>query len=144
MKLLVAVIFLILGIFLQLLVGGASGVWLNFSLAALVTAALFLNFLELLLLCLIAIFILNWQPAFSLEIALYIVLPFLVFALRKFFPVKAWTWGPVVIFLSFLIFYLAAGPRFLVAAPAIFLWDIIGGLAFGGIFFKACAAVAKT
>ncbi len=143
-KLLIAFIFLILGIFLQLFIGGTGGIWLNFTLAALVTAAFLLNFLELLLLCLVAVFILNWQPAFSLEIVLYTALPLVFFSFRKLFSFKLWLAAPAAIFLSFLIFYLAIGPRFLVAAPTVFLLDLVVGLAFGAIFFKICEMVAKT
>jgi hypothetical protein len=136
-KLLVAFLFLILGIFLQLLVGETSGIWLNFTLAVLITAAFFLNFLELLVLILFAIFVLNWQPAFSLEVVFYVVLPFLALWLHKFFPFKPWLGNLAAIFLAILVFYLAVGPHFLIIMPAAFLWDVAGGLALGAIFFKA-------
>ena len=141
-KLLIAFIFLIIGMFLQLLLGETGGIWINFTLAALVTAAFFLNFLELLILILISIFVLNWQPAFSLEIALYIILPLVVFVLHKFLPFKPWLGISAAIILSTLIFYLVIGPRFLVATPAVFLWDLVGGLTLGAAFFGVCEASA--
>lgn len=141
-KLLAAFLFLILAIFLQLLIGGISGIWINFALVALVVAAFFLNFLELLPLCLAAVLVLNWQPAPSLEMALYVILPLAVFALRKHFPFKPWLGIPAAIILSDLIFYLIIGPRFLLAAPAIFFWDLAGELVCGGIFFKVYGTFA--
>lgn len=144
LKFLPAFIFLILGIFLQLFLGGVSGVWINFVLAALVVAAFSVNFLELLVLILSAIFVLNWQPAFSLEMALYALLPAFILWLRKFFPLKPWIGIPIAIFLCLLTFYLIIGARFIIAVPAVFLWDLVGGLAFGATFFKACETIVKS
>ena len=141
-KFLTAFIFLVIGIILQLSIGGAINVWFNFSLAALIVATFFLNFLELLVLILLAVFILNWQPAFSLEMALYVVLPLLVLWLRKFLPLKSWLGNLLAIFVCFLFFYLVIDARFLLVAPAVFLRDIAGGLVFGAIFFKSCEATA--
>ena len=135
-KFLTAVIALILAIVLQLFLGEVLGVWTNIVLASLVTAAFFLNFLELLFLILLAVFVLNWQPAPSLEMALYAALPISTLLMHKFFPFKSWLGNLVAIFLALLIFYLAVGPRFLITSPVVFLWDLAIGLVLGSIFFK--------
>lgn len=136
LKFLTAVIVLVLAVVLQLFLGEVLGVWTNIVLASLVTAAFLLNFLELLFLILFAIFVLNWQPAPSLEMALYAALPILTLLLRKFFPFKSWLGNLIAISSALLIFYLAVSPRFLITSPIVFLLDLASGLVLGSIFFK--------
>jgi hypothetical protein len=126
-----------------LFAGEVFGVWVNIVLALLVTAAFFLNFLELLFLILLAVFVFNWQPAPSPEMAIYAILPILVYWLHRFLPVKPWLGNLSAIFLSIFILYVVVGADFLIAAPIVFLADAFGSMVFGAIFFRICEAVCN-
>jgi hypothetical protein len=132
----IALFFVALGTFLQIMVGSASGMWFNFALATLISAVFFMSIIELLSLVVSALFVLNWQPAFSFELLVFSALPFVVFSAYKFFPFKPWLMNVIAILLSIPIFYFVFDVRFVVDAPVILLWDIVASTMFGAITFK--------
>src|SRR5437016_1068064 len=85
-KILTAFLSLLIAIALQSACKELFGWSPDFSLAALIVFALLLNFLEVFFLSASAAFLLNWQPAPSLEITLVILLPLLMNAVKQFLP----------------------------------------------------------
>ena len=134
-KLLIALLLVVLGTFLQIIVGNASGLWINFALAALITAAFFVTVLELAPLVLFSIFALSWQPAFSFELLIFGLLPFAVSLARRLFPFEPWITNFLSLCASLFIFNLAFGTDLFFVEPHVFIWDFVASLIFGGIAF---------
>ncbi len=132
----IVLLLVILGTFLQVMVGSASGIWINFALTALITAAFFINSIELVSLVLLSIFILDWQPLFSFEILVFGLLPCVVFFMHKFFPLKPWLMNFISICAGLLIFDLMFGARLFFTEPHVLLWDVALSLIFGGVAFR--------
>lgn len=134
-KFFIALLFVALGTFLQIMVGNMSGLWINFSLAALITAAFFVTALELVPLVLFSIFVLSWQPAFSFELLIFGLLPFVVSLVRRLFPFEPWITNFLSLCASLLIFNLAFGTNLFIVEPYVLIWDFVVSLIFGGIAF---------
>lgn len=135
-----AFLFLLLALALELFLENTFGPWINFALAALIASAFCLSFTELLFLILFSVFVLNWQPAFSLDMLVFAVLPILIFVLKKLIPFKAWLGNLIMLGVGALGLYLILGPYFLLKEFNIFLLDLFGVLMFGELTF----AVLKT
>ena len=74
----------------QLKFGGVIGYGYDFALAALIGAAFFVSFLELLVLALFTIFLINWQPGMSIEMLSILILPTKnQYSKTKLYPVKS-------------------------------------------------------
>jgi hypothetical protein len=130
-KFFIAFCFVFLALLLQFSLGETSGVWISFTLAALITASFFTDFLELFALTLTAVFVLNWQPVISYELLVIGSLPLAIFFARKLVPFKAWLSNLTMILVAIVIFYASFGIRPVPASRAIFLWDICLSLIFG-------------
>src|SRR5580693_6064425 len=104
-----ALAILLLALFLQFLFAGA-GWHLDLALAALIAFAFILDFWELLALDLLAVFLLNWQPAPSIALLAFALIPLAVFVFHKLVRLHGWIGIPVAIFIGFLLFYIAAVP----------------------------------
>ncbi len=142
-KFLIAFLSLIFALFLQILLGDASGIWINFALSALVAAACFVDFTELLVLILCSVFVLNWQPAASAEIILFACLPCIVFFTHKLlpFPFRSWLMSALAVFSCTLIFYLVFGAGLIVHNPQLFFADLACAIISGAIVFNSLAKI---
>lgn len=112
-----------------------SGIFLNFSFAALISFAFVFEFWELLLLVLLAVFVVNWQPAVSVEILVFALYPVAVYFFRKMLMVQHWVVAPAMIVIGFLVLYLFVAPRMLFADLPSFLLDVASGLVIGALIF---------
>lgn len=122
---------LTLALFLQFYFGDSTGIWINFALAALITATFFLDFLEIVLLTLFAVLVLNWQPALSLELAVFSLVPIAVFAFGKRMPFLPWLGNLAMIFLGLCLFYLFTDFRFIFQHFNLFAADLSLATLFG-------------
>jgi hypothetical protein len=107
------------------------GLHFTLALAALIAFAFILDFWELLILDLVAVFILNWQPAASAALIAFALVPLLAFAFYKLTHWHGWTGVLVAIVVGFLIFYIAAAPGLFLANSTSFLLDLVVGLIVG-------------
>lgn len=112
---------------------GSIGVFINFALAALIAFAFLFDVFELIFLILIVLLMMNWQPAPSVELALFVGLPLVAYFFHKFSTWEAWLGNLSGIGLAVIIFYLALGPRLIVSGA--FLLDLFTCLVFGGAVF---------
>lgn len=123
-KFLAAFLIVSLAVILQLKIGLISSLYPNFTLAALIALAFFLDFSELGFLAIFSAIILNWRPGLSPETLVLISLPIAVSILRKFLPAQAWLNLTLVLVLGFLVFYSAAGFQSLVKNFSLFFIDL--------------------
>lgn len=113
----------------------SAGAFVNFILAALIAFAFFFDVWELLVLVLFAVLVVNWQPAPSVDIFVFAIIPIAAFAFHKAFRWSPWAGVPVAIVVGFLLLYLAIAPAMFLADWEPFLTDLFGGLVFGGLVF---------
>ena len=123
---------LILAFFLQFLFAGV-GWHLTLSLAALIAFAFILDFWELLVLDLLAVFIINWQPAPSIALLAFAVIPLGAFIFYKLTRWQGWIGALIAIALGFLIFYAIAAPAMFIQNLLLLAMDMVIGLAAGEI-----------
>ncbi len=108
----------------------SAGIFINLILAALIVFAFFFDAFEMAIFVLFAVFVVNWQPAMSFEIVLFILIPFAAFMFHRIFAWAAWAGIPVMIVCGFLILYVAIAPgAFFGNLPAFFA-DVAGSLLF--------------
>jgi hypothetical protein len=120
-----ALAILLFAIFLQLFFASV-GWYFNLSLAVLIAFAFALNDLwELLVADLLAVFILNWQPAPSGTLILFALIPLAAFAFRKLVRTERWIGTLTTIFFGFLTFYLLVAPAPLSYFIVPFLEDVM-------------------
>jgi hypothetical protein len=141
-RLIVAILILFLACGLQFLFGSV-GVFINLILATLIAFAFFFDFFEMTVFILFAVFIINWQSAFSIEVALFVLVPFAAFAFHKFFAWSAWAGIPVMIVGGFFVLYLAVAPYMITAHFSEFILDVIGSLLFGELVLVALKKAEK-
>jgi hypothetical protein len=122
---------------------GSAGVFINVILATLIAFAFFFDFFEMVVFILFAIFVINWQPAFSIELALFILIPLAAFVFHKFFAWSAWAGIPVIIVGGFFVLYLVVAPYVFVGNFATFAADLIGSLLFGELVLVALKRAEK-
>ena len=77
----------------------------DFVLGTLITFSFFLGFIEILFLGAASALLLNWQPYFSPEILMFIILPILVFGVKKYFPWRMEINHLLSVFFGLVIFY---------------------------------------
>lgn len=131
MKFFSALCILLLAIFLQLFFA-STGWYFNLALAVLITLAFVLDqFVELLLVDLVAVFILNWQPAPSGTLILFALIPLVAFAFRKLIHSEQWIGNLAAIFFGFSAFYIIAAPSFFIGHFWLFLPDVVVAMAVG-------------
>lgn len=135
MRILKAFLLLVVALILQFFFGEATGVWISFVLAALITLSFFVSFVELALLVLLAVLVLNWQPAVSLEIVVFALLPIAAFLLRGSLPWQPWLTSSFFIFLGLFALYVVFGLKTLIVNPNTFSVDILASLLFGVLVF---------
>lgn len=115
----------------------SMNIFMDLILATLITFAFFFDIWELLVFILFSVFVINWQPAVSLEIVLFAIIPGIVYASHKFFALIPAVAIPIAIIIGFLVFYLVIAPTLFLADWRSFLMDVFGGLIFGELVFLA-------
>ena len=109
------------------------GIFTNIILATLIAFAFFFDLEELLIFILFAVFIINWQPAVSVEVGMFVVIPIAAYMGQRFFALITWVALPAAIIAGFLLFYLAVAPGILITNWQGFFVDLFGGLVFGNL-----------
>jgi hypothetical protein len=125
---------LLLALFLQFQFV-AAGFHVIPAFAVLIAFAFIFDFLELLFFDLLAIFIINWQPAPSVALIAFAIIPLVAYSLRRIFHAEPWLGVIVAIFFGFLIFYLIASPSFIFHNFTAVLLDIVIGFGVGELVF---------
>lgn len=121
---------LFLALFVEIVLASV-GFHFSLALAVLIAFAFILNFWELLILDLIAVFILNWQPTPSAALLIFALIPLAAFAFYKLTHWHGWTGVLVAIIVGFLLFYIGAAPTLFLENLPTFLLDLIIGLLVG-------------
>ncbi len=128
---------------LILLVSLAAQEWLaffhiavNLVLATLIASSFYFDILETVLLALVGIFLMNWQPAPSIELGLFIVLPLGAWTLHRVVRWQPWTGAILTIGTGIVLFYLALAPRFFVGNLPLILTDLCASLLAGSFAFS--------
>jgi hypothetical protein len=133
-----AVILLLLACWLQFWFAGL-GVSINVIFATLIVCAFFFDIWELVALILVGMLIINWQPALSLELILFALIPLAAFALHHFFDSQPWIAAPVGIICGLLILYVAIAPEIFLPHFIVFCEDVFGSLVWGVVVYSALA-----
>jgi hypothetical protein len=113
----------------------SADVFINFILAALIVFAFFFDIWELLVFVLFTIFVINWQPAASVDIFVFSIIPIAAFAFHKVFRWTPWAGIPAALAAGFFLLYMAVSPAAFLGNWELFLVDLFGGLIFGGLIF---------
>ncbi len=131
---LIALLLIFIAASLQFLLGSA-GMFTDLMLSALIAFAFLFEWPELSIYVLVAVFMIDWQPALTPTLVVFAAIPFAAYAFRKLFAWAPWAGIPLMTILGFVAFYLAIAPgMFANAAPSIVL-DILGALIFGEVTF---------
>lgn len=124
-----------------------TGTIVNFVFAALIALSFIFSarnaaldgkqrgFWELFFFILAGVFLMNWQPAFSIALIVFAAIPIFTYFFHVMFPLEAWIGVIISLFAGFIILYLITAPRFIVAATPSFLIDLFVGSAFGFMVF---------
>ena len=112
----------------------AFGPPLNFAFAALISCAFIFDFWELLVLVLIGVFILNWQPKASVEILIFALYPLATYFSRNISQWQVWVKNLMAILLGNLILYLLVTGT--LSPWRIFTVDTLAWFAFGAMVFS--------
>lgn len=127
---------LALALFIQIQLA-AVGLHFNLALATLIAIALVFDFWELLILDLLTIFLLNWQPAPGKELIAFFLIPLAAFVSKKIVTWEGWIHNLIAIFIGFLVFDLVSAPRTFFSGLSHFIPDIIIALIVGEVIFLA-------
>jgi hypothetical protein len=88
---------------------------------ALVASSLFLDFLPMLLACLIVVFLTNWQSGVSFEMAFVIAFPLASSGLRRFLRLRPAVGSALLAFLSVTVLYAATSWGIAISNPSFFI-----------------------
>lgn len=127
-KLFAGLIILFIALTLQFWFASA-GWYVDLSYAALISFAFVFGFWELLLFIALAVFVVNWQPAASMEIILFAAFPIAVHLSRNVLHWQVWLENVLAIFVGFFLLYLAVS-RVGFNWQSFFI-DVIAGSVFG-------------
>jgi hypothetical protein len=134
LRFILAILLLLLACALQFWFASA-GVFINFIFASLIVFAFLFDIWELLVFVLFALFVVNWQPAASIDILLFAIIPVVAYAFHRVFAWTVWTAAPIAIICGFFLLYLSIAPMAFLGDWKLFLVDLLGGLIFGGLVF---------
>jgi hypothetical protein len=116
-----AAVILCISLTLQFLFASA-GIFINLVLAVLITFAFALDFWELCVLVLCAVFVLNWQPMPSIAIIVFALIPLAAYGFKTFARLELWIGNAAALVFGFLLFYVIAAPgEFLGNLPGFFV-----------------------
>lgn len=127
---------LLVAVLVQVEFGCDLGYGCDFVLAALIGAAFFLDFLELVILILLSIWLLNFEPAVSVEMAGLAILPSLAFWGKRLLPGKSWFINMGFLFFGILIFYAASNFGLFLGNLGAVFGGAVGGALFGVLVFR--------
>jgi hypothetical protein len=113
----------------------SGGIFVDLAYAALISFAFIFEFWELLVLVFLGVFIINWQPAASIEILVFALYPIVAYFFRRTISWQPWIAAPLATIVGFLALYLLTAPAALVSHPYAFFLDVGAGLAFGMVLF---------
>lgn len=134
LKLSAGLLILFVAFLLQFLFASA-GIFVNLSFAALISFAFVFGFWELLLLVVISVFIVNWEPAASPEILVVAIFPVAAYLSRDIFRWAGWLQNAVAIAAGFFVLAFAASPGMFATHWQQFLVDVVSGELFGALVF---------
>jgi len=134
LRFILAILILLLACALQFWFASA-GTFVNFILATLIVFAFFFDIWELIVFILFAILVINWQPAISVDVFVFGIIPVAAYAFHKVFAWTPWVAAPDLIVCGFFLLYLSIAPVAFLTDWSLFLMDIFGGLVFGGLVF---------
>jgi|SRR5581483_2220555 len=129
---------LALALFIQIQLA-AVGLHFNLALAALIAIALIFDFWEVIILDLLTIFLLNWQPTPGKEFIIFFLVPIGALVSKKIVTWEPWIHSLITLFAGFLVFDLASAPRTFLGNIFYFAPDIVIGIIVGEIIFFALA-----
>ena len=135
-KALIATLIFLVALALQIRLGNAFGGILDLALLTLVIAAFFVKLEVLLFLIALGVLILNWQPAASTELALFVGIPLFVFFFRQALPWQTWLNAMVSALGAIAAFYLFSSPSFVFENGAFVLWIGLLDIVFGFFLFS--------
>lgn len=121
----------------------AAGVFVNFILATLIVFAFFFDIGEIAVFVLAAVFIVNWEPAISIDIVVFALIPVAAFVFHKKVAVAPWIGMPAAIVVGFAVLYLVLAPVSFVARMGILGVDIFGGLVFAALVFATLERLGR-
>ena len=130
-----ALIILFIALALQFFFSSA-GIFIDLSFAALIAFAFTFGIWELVPLVLIATFIVNWQPAASIEIAIFALYPVAAHFVYKTIPWEPWLVVPAAIVVGSAILYLSISPVAFVTHLPAFLIDVVAGSLFALVILR--------
>jgi hypothetical protein len=133
---LAGLVILAFSLFLQFQLAG-FGLWFNLALAVLIAAAFIFDFWELVFLDLFAVFLLNWEPAPTLTLITFALIPIAAFLSKKVIRWESWIHAFVALAVGFLLFYLIIDAHFFTSHLITFVTDLIVGLLVGELVFLA-------
>lgn len=113
----------------------SAGVRVDLVFAALISFAYLFGFWELLLLVLLGVFIINWQPAPSVEILVFALFPLAAYFCRDLLHWRTWLENFLAIALGFLVLYLAVVPMHFLLYLNSFLLNVAAGIIFSAVIF---------
>lgn len=134
-KIIILKLIIVLAVILQLKLGLVFNYKFNFLLGTLIALVYFTNYLELVFLDLVGIFLINWKPSLSLEIVLLFLIPQFFYLFFK--KIK---WNNILTLSFFLIFgnilfYILINYKFLVDYSFYFFYDFIANSLFSLLLF---------
>ena len=135
-RFILALLFLALAFVLQFWLA-SFGVFLNIILAALITFAFLFDIWDLLFFILTAVLVVNWQPAFSLEIALLVLIPIATYLVYRRMSPEPWAASIASIAIGLLVFYLLIAPQLFLSEWKLFLTDLVACIVFSSVTFSA-------
>lgn len=109
------------------------GLFVNFIFATLIVFAFFFDIWEMITFVLFGVLVINWQPAFSVELVLFAAVPLLIYASHRISAWQPWIAAPIAIVIGLAVFYAGAAPTLFFPHFVSFLADAFGSLIFGGI-----------
>jgi hypothetical protein len=110
-----------------------AGIYLDLAFAALISFAFIFGFWELMVFVVLTTFIINWQPAASLEILIFALFPVAVYFSRNIVHWQLWLEDLAAIFLGYFVLYLSVTHGRLHWTP--FFIDTGAGLVLGALIF---------
>ena len=134
----------VIGLFLQFLIGDVRGIWICFPLAALIALSFFLSFYEILFIDIFALFVAQWQPTISFELVVLGALPVCSYLARKVFQLEPWAGNILFTFFGVAGLYALIGVRVLTHNTPLFFLDLVVSLLYSVLVFKAMSSFFST
>ena len=113
----------------------SAGIFFNLSLAAVIVFAFLFGFWELVALTLLTVFLLNWQPAASVELIVFALLPIAAYLFRNTVSWQPFLALMVAVAAGFAVFYGILSPHMFSAHPGAIVLDIVIGWIMGALIF---------